>query len=171
MADPFLGEIRLFGFSYAPQGWAKCDGQLLQIQQNNALYSLLGIRYGGDGRTNFNLPDLRGRVPLHRGTGYTIGQKGGVEGVSLTYDTLPAHNHPAYGTTAPGDTWKPNSATALATSTDATDPIYLAPQTSMLSMNAAVISVSGGNQPHNNMQPSLVLNFCIATTGIYPPRS
>lgn len=171
MADPFLGEIRLFGFGYAPQGWAKCDGQLLQINQNNALYSLLGIRYGGDGRTNFNLPDFRGRVPLHRGTGYTIGQKGGAEAVALTIDTMPAHNHSAFGTTDAGYAFKPDGGIkCLATSTDATDPIYQTPQ-SLLAMNAGVISANGGGQTHNNMQPSQVINFCIATTGIYPPRS
>lgn len=170
MADPFLGEIRLFGFGYAPQGWAKCDGQLLQINQNNALYSLLGIRYGGDGRTNFNLPDLRGRVPLHRGTGYAIGAKGGSEGVTLTTDTMPAHNHPAYGSTVAGDSFRPSSTRSFGTSSDSGDPVYQTPQ-SLLATNAGVISSTGGGQTHNNMQPSQVINFCIATTGIYPPRS
>jgi len=170
MADPFLGEIRLFGFGILPQGWARCDGALLQISQNNALYTLLGIRYGGDGRTNFNLPDLRGRVPLHRGTGYTIGQMGGSEGVALTNDTMPAHNHPAFGTTVGGDAFKGGNTKSLATSTDATDPIYQ-PPANLAAMSADVISTTGGGQSHNNMQPSLVINFCIATTGIYPPRS
>ena len=171
MADPFLGEIRLFGFNFAPLGWAKCDGALLQIAQNNALYALLGIRYGGDGKTNFNLPDLRGRVPLHRSSSYVIGQKGGSEGVALTVDTMPSHNHNAFGTTDAGYAYKPDGGTkCLATSTDATDPIYQAPQSQVV-MNTGVISATGGSQAHNNMQPSQVINFCIATTGIFPPRS
>ncbi len=170
MADPFLGEIRMFGFGFPPQGWAKCDGALLPINQNNALYALLGIRYGGDGRTNFNLPDLRGRVPLHRATGYTIGQKGGSEGVTLTNDTMPAHNHPAFGTTVAGDAFKPGTTKSLATSSDAGDPLYGVAQ-NLVAMNPNVIANTGGSQPHNNMQPSLVINFCIATTGIFPPRS
>jgi len=170
MADPFLGEIRMFGFGFPPQGWAKCDGALLQISQNNALYALLGIRYGGDGRTNFNLPDLRGRVPLHRGTGYTIGQKGGSEGVTLTTDTMPGHNHLAFGTAAQGDAAKPANIRSLATSSDTGDPIYGVAQ-GLVAMNSNVIAGTGGNQSHNNMQPGLVINFCIATTGIFPPRS
>jgi len=170
MADPFLGEIRLFGFGFPPQGWAKCDGALLQISQNNALYALIGIRYGGDGRTNFNLPDLRGRVPLHRATGYTIGQKGGSEGVALTIDAMPGHNHPAYGATVDGDAVKGSNTRSLARSTSSSDPIYQ-PPVNLVSMNAGVISTTGGGGTHNNMQPGLVINFCIATTGIYPPRS
>lgn len=170
MADPFLGEIRLFGFGFPPQGWAKCDGALLQISQNNALYALIGTRYGGDGKTNFNLPDMRGRVPLHRSSVYGIGQKGGSEGVALTNDTMPAHNHPVLGASAGGDAFKGGNTKSLATSTDATDPIYQ-PPANLAAMNAGVISTTGGGQSHNNMQPGLVINFCIATTGLFPPRS
>jgi len=170
MADPFLGEIRLFGFNFPPVGWAKCDGQVLQISQNNALYSLLGIRYGGDARTTFCLPDLRGRVPMHRGGDYIQGQKGGSEGVALTFATMPNHTHAAYGSTQPGNNWKPGETMSLATSTDATDPIYLN-STTLTAMNSAVISTTGSGAAHNNMQPCQVVNFCIATTGIYPPRS
>lgn len=170
MADPFLGEIRMMGFNFPPQGWAKCDGATLNITQNQALYSLLGTRYGGDGRTTFCLPDLRGRVPLHRGNGYTIGQKGGMEQVTLTADTIPAHNHTALGTTAAGDAFKPANTRSLATSSDSGDPIY-GSALALAPMNAKVIAATGGGQPHNNMQPSLTINFCIATVGIYPPRS
>ncbi len=170
MADPFLGEIRVFGFIYAPIGWAKCDGALLAISQNNALYSLLGIRYGGDGRTNFNLPDFRGRVPMHRSSSYAIGQKGGSETVTLTVDTMPSHSHNAYGSTQNGDAFKPATNRSLATSPAVDDPLYLSPQ-NFTAMNAGVISATGGNIGHDNIQPCQVVNFCIATTGIYPPRS
>lgn len=170
MADPFLGEVRMFGFNFPPQGWALCDGTQLQISQNNALYSLLGIRYGGDGRTYFNLPDLRGRVPMHRSPSCGIGQKGGSESVALTINTTPAHNHSAYGTTTGGDSFRPGVNKSLATSTDSGDPVYGAAQ-GLVAMHPGATGQTGGGQSHNNMQPSLVINFCIATTGIYPPRS
>ncbi len=170
MAEPYLGEIRVFGFNFAPKGWAKCDGTLLLINQNNALYSLLGVRFGGDGRTNFGLPDFRGRVPMHRSSSYGIGEKGGIEAVAITLDTMPSHFHNAYGTTQNGDAFKPATNRSLATSPAVDDPLYFSPQ-NLVAMNAGVISATGGGQTHPNMQPCQVVNFCIATSGVYPPRS
>jgi len=168
MADPFLGEIRLFSFNFAPQGWATCDGQLLQINQNNALYSLLGIMYGGDGKTNFNLPDLRGRTGLQFATGYAQGTKSGVEGITLTQSQVPAHIHSLQASTN-ATTLNAPSGNAFATSPTAY-PIY-ADVANLVPVNTGTIGLEGGGTAHNNMQPFLVINFCIALTGIYPPRS
>lgn len=168
MADPFLGEIRTFSFNIVPQGWASCDGQLLQITQNNALYSLLGIRYGGDGKTNFNLPDFRGRAPIHYTTGYTIGSRAGSETVTLTTTQIPAHTH---GLQATSNTTTVNTPGGNALASSPTSyPIYI-DSANLVQMNANALANEGGGAGHNNMQPVLVLNFCIATTGIYPPRS
>ncbi len=170
MADPFVAEIRLFPFNFAPKGWAFCNGQLLPISQNVALFSILGTTYGGDGRSNFALPNLQGSVALHQGQGpglsqYDLGQMGGTETVTLLTSEMPSHLHQAkcsstqgndYGPT--GDFWSP----------DVTgNPQYGA--TANLTM--AGLGESGGSQPHNNLQPYLVLNYCIAMQGVFPPRS
>jgi microcystin-dependent protein len=169
--EPFIGEIRLFGFNFAPVGWAFCDGTLLPISQNTALFSLLGTTYGGDGRTTFALPDLRGRVPISMGTGsglspYDIGQQGGAENVTLTVNAVPAHGHNIQANDAPASESKPGggvlartNASTYAAGTDGTT----------LSPNA--ISSSGGSQPHANLQPFLAINLCIALQGIFPSRN
>jgi len=169
MSDPYLGEIKVFSFNFPPQGWASCSGQQMPIGQNQALFSLLGIAFGGDGKNYFNLPDFRGRVPIHYGNGYLRGQKGGLEQVAIDLYTLPTHSHDANGSSLDGNNWKPGPDTSLATSTTTDDPIYGLPQ-NMVAMNTGILSEVGGGQSHNNMQPSLVLNFCIATAGTYPPR-
>lgn len=171
MGTPYVGEIRMFGFDYAPVGWALCDGQLLPIDQHGALYALLGTAFGGDGTTVFGLPDMRGRVPLHEGAGYYRGLAGGAESVPLSTSQLPAHRHIATGSTATGDKYGGSTTRCLATSSDITDPIY-ASASSLAAMNGGVVSPAvGGAQPHNNMQPTSVINFCIALEGLFPPRN
>jgi microcystin-dependent protein len=170
MSEPFLGEIRIVGFNFAPRGWAFCDGQILPINTNQSLYSLLGTTYGGDGRTSFALPDLRGRTPFHVGDGYSLGQKGGAETVTLNVNELGAHNHALKGSSAPADKWAPAANRTLATGTDATDPLYKV-SGSLTGMNSGVVTHVGGSQAHNNMQPSLVVSFCIALLGLFPSRN
>jgi microcystin-dependent protein len=171
MAEPFLSEIRIFSFSYAPQGWALCNGQLLPINQNQALFSLLGTTYGGDGRVNFALPDLRGRVPFHfDNSGFVLGQKAGEEAHTLTQSEMPAHLHAI----APGN----NATNATATQGAPTGnfwansgkSVYTTSQFNA-SMGAGTVSNVGGSQPHENRSPFLTLNFCIALQGIFPSRN
>lgn len=165
MADPFLSEIRIMSFGYAPQGWATCDGQLLPINQNQALFSLLGTTFGGDGRVNFGLPDLRGRVPIHVGQGHTLGERGGEQAHTLSIAELPMHTHVLSGTSAAATTLIPTG-NLLATSAS-TDPLFGDP-TALLAMGAPSIGNAGGSQAHLNMQPFLTLTFCIALIGIFP---
>jgi len=176
MSDPFLGEIRLVGFTFAPQGWALCDGQLLSIAQNTALFSLLGTTYGGNGQTTFALPDLRGRVPIHPGQGpglsnYVLGEQSGSENVTLNTSQLPGHNHPLASSNQQGSSSDP-SGYFPAVLNDPAGTIavngYLASSNSTL--NPAAIGVTGGNQPHSNIQPFLCVNFIICLQGIYPSR-
>lgn len=171
--DVFVGTITLFGFDYAPKGWAKCDGQLLPIAENSALFSLLGTRYGGDGVNTFALPDLRGRVPIGYGQGpglsiHTLGQAGGTESVTLTQANLPAHTHPLMASVEPGNSGNPTG--NILANTGATDLEYSTAEPST-TMNGRAIGPSGANVPVQNMQPYLTLNYCIALYGIYPPRS
>lgn len=170
MSEPFLGEIMIVGFNFAPRGWAFCDGQILPINQNQSLYSLLGTTYGGDGRTSFALPDLRSRTPRHQGDTVSLGQKGGAETVTLTVNELAAHNHSLKGTTAHGDAFKGESNRAFATANDPADDIYGSPA-NLTSMAGTIVSNAGGSQAHNNMQPYLVLNFVIALRGLFPSRN
>jgi microcystin-dependent protein len=184
MSDQFIGEIRLFGLNFAPYGWATCQGQLLSINQNKVLFSLLGITYGGDGRSNFALPNLQGRVTvgLGQGTGlspYQLGQTGGTTTVPLDLSQIAAHTHTLPAGTA-GDTAVPPSPTVYLSATPGTGkkggaPLYVAPatqSTSAVTMNSSAAGpAGGGDQPHNNMAPYLVLNYCIALQGIFPPRS
>lgn len=172
MDQAFLGMIALFGFNYAPRGWAFCNGQLLQIAQNSALFSLLGTMYGGDGRTTFALPNLQGRVPIHFGQApgtsqYQIGQAGGTETTTLVVQNLPPHNHPLNAVSETGETSDPTG--ALLGNTGALDKEYRISGTGVV-MNANAIGNTGGGQPANNMQPYLVVNYCIALQGIYPSR-
>ncbi|MGK7929417.1 MAG: phage tail protein [Spirulina sp.] len=182
MVEPFLGQISMFGFNFAPRGWATCSGQLLPINQNTALFSLLGTLYGGDGRTSFALPDLRGRVPMNMGTGAgltprTIGSRGGEEVVTLNVSEIPSHNHSAAvqarGQSENGNNASPENAVwAREAAADAEPYNTSAPNVNMRSDAVTVtINPTGGSQAHNNMQPYLVINFCIALQGIYPSRS
>jgi microcystin-dependent protein len=165
MAEPFLSEIRLFSFVFAPKGWALCNGQLLPINQNQALFSLLGTTFGGDGRVNFALPDLRGRIPIHVGSGHTLGERGGEQAHTLSISELPAHIHIANATTATATTNTPTSSLLLGQST--ASQLY-GPPANLQAMSSAAITSVGGSQAHLNMQPFLTLSFCIALQGIFP---
>ncbi len=175
MSEPFLGEIRCFGFNFAPRGWGKCNGQLLPIPQNSALFSLLGTQYGGDGRTTFGIPDLQGRVAMHMGDGaglsnYRIGQKGGTESVTLTTRQIPSHTHQGKirGTTSIGSSGSP-AGRALGGSRE---HIYAdASPTTDLAANTISVEAAGGSAAHTNVQPFLVVNWCIALVGVFPSRS
>lgn len=163
MAEPFLSEIRIFSFVFAPKGWALCNGQLLPINQNQALFSLLGTTFGGDGRVNFALPDLRSRTPIHVGGGHTLGEKGGEQAHTLSISELPLHTHVANGVGVAADTNTPANTTLLGIVNDAYgDPANLQ------AMAASEITNVGGSQAHLNMQPFLVLSFGIALQGIFP---
>ena len=167
MADPFLGEIKIVSFAFAPKGWAVCNGQLLPISQNQALFSLLGTTFGGDGRTTFALPNLQGRAPVHVGKEVPLGQTAGEENHTLTTAEMPAHDHRVFGTstgpaagTPAGNVW--------ATLTATQNPYSQAPNATMV---AAAIRPAGGGQAHSNLQPYLVLTFVIALQGIFPSRN
>ena len=170
MSEPFVGEIRMFGFNFEPQGWAFCDGQLLSISQNAALFSLLGTTYGGDGVSTFALPDLRSRVPVSQGQGeglssYAEGQAGGTETVTLAAAQMPAHTHAVSASSSPAASERP--ARVLARSPDHS---YVPEPDTDTVMNAKMIGAAGNSQPHDNIQPYLVLNFCIALQGVFPAR-
>jgi microcystin-dependent protein len=171
--DPFVAEIRIFPFNFAPKGWAFCDGQLLPISQNTALFSLLGTTYGGDGRSNFALPDLQGLVPMHPGQGpglslHDLGETGGTETVTLLVSEIQAHGHGLRADAVDGgDTNVPNPSASLAQSTGG----GLYQTTANTQLAAQALSPAGGDQPHDNLQPYLTLSFCIALQGVFPPRS
>lgn len=170
MSEPFLAEIRIVGFNFAPRGWAFTDGQILPINQNQSLYSLLGTTYGGDGRTSFALPDLRGRTPLHRGDGYQLGQKGGAETVTLTAAQIAAHTHTVKAVSTVGNNRSPQG--TLFASEVAPDLSYREPQAgSTTALRSGTVTNAGGGQGHNNMQPYTTLNFCIALQGLFPSRN
>ncbi len=172
MADPFISEIRMFSFPFAPKWWAQCNGQLLPIAQNQALFSLLGTIYGGNGTTTFALPDLRGRAPMSFGNGAVQGEAAGVENVTLLSTQLPMHTHQAVGATDAQNTRNYNDAVfTAATNTATQQPSNLYGPANALVPLGAVVATTGGSQPHDNMQPSLVVNFCIATVGVFPSRS
>jgi microcystin-dependent protein len=179
MSDAYIGEIRTFGFNFAPQNWATCSGQLTSIQQNTALFSILGTTYGGNGQTTFGLPDLRGRAPIHWGTGpglptVTLGEIAGEENHLLLLSEMPMHNHTFAATTAAG-TKKPvlNGVFADDVDTQAVDyfAAFNAPNSSYVNLNPLSMPPAGGSQSHNNMQPYLVLNICICLFGIFPSRN
>jgi microcystin-dependent protein len=166
MAEPFLSEVRIMSFQFAPKGWALCDGQLLPINQNQALFSLLGTTFGGDGRVNFALPDLRARAPIHVGSGHTLGERGGEDAHTLTIQEMPAHIHFVAGSSvAQGGNNLPTGR-FLGGSAD----VY-APPSNLTPLRAGTITNAGGGQAHNNDQPYLVLSFCIALQGIFPSQN
>ncbi|MEG2100192.1 MAG: tail fiber protein [Flavobacterium sp.] len=165
MAEPFLSETRIMSFAFAPRGWALCNGQLMPINQNQGLFSLLGTTFGGDGRINFGLPDLRGRTPIHVGSGHTLGERGGEQAHTLTLAELPTHTHSLNATNQNAVTNIPQG-NLLGSS--APNQIYNSSNTNLVSMNPASVTNIGGNQAHLNMQPFLTLNFCIALQGIFP---
>ena len=166
MAEPFLSEVRMMSFVFAPRGWALCNGQLLPINQNQALFSLLGTTFGGDGRVNFALPDLRGRTPIHVGSGHTLGERGGEQAHTLSIAELPEHVHVVNAnSTTTGSTNTPSNTLVPAASVGAS--VY-AGATNLIAMSPAAIANVGGSQAHLNMQPFLTLSFCIALQGIFP---
>lgn len=174
MSDPFIGEIRMFAGSFAPRGWSFCSGQLLSISQNDALFSLLGTTYGGDGRTTFGLPDLAGRVPLHFGQGIgqsnrRLGEKGGEEEVALSVGEIPAHTHSLRATSADASDRSPSD-NLLAKSTAGRNMYVFADQNN-LQMNGAAVSSIGSNRKHDNIAPYLCVSFIISLFGLYPSRS
>jgi microcystin-dependent protein len=164
MADPFLSEIRIVSFGFAPRNWALCNGQLLPINQNQALFSLLGTTYGGDGRVNFALPDLRGRVPMHTGSGHGLGENAGEQAHTLTIAEIPVHAHVLRASPAGGNQPVP---TSNVPASSAPNPIY-SPPVNLTTLNPTSVNNTGGSQAHLNMQPFLTLTFCIALTGIFP---
>jgi microcystin-dependent protein len=168
MAEPFLSEIRIMSFGFPPKGWALCNGQLLPINQNQALFSLLGTNYGGDGRVNFGLPDLQSRTPIHMGGGHTLGERGGEQGHTLTISELPTHVHIANGSTLDGNQAAPANNLLAGT---ATAQMYDSTATNLTSLLPGTLANVGGSQAHLNMQPFLVLNFSIALQGIFPSQN
>lgn len=170
MTEPFLGEIMIASFNFAPKGWALCNGQLLPINQNQALFSLFGTTYGGDGRVNFGLPDLRGRTPNHFGDGLTLGERGGTENVTLLQTQMPQHNHIV---TAVSVSPNPNVNTPSGNSFSNSSPaeLYTSVLSGLTTANPGTISPAGGNQPHTNIQPTLTLCFCVALQGIFPSQN
>ena len=171
MGQPFIGEIRMFGGNFAPAGWAFCDGQLIPISENDALFTLIGTTYGGDGQETFALPNLQSRVPMHAGTGgdginYTLGESGGVESVTLTTQQMPAHNHTQLASNDPASVQVPGgnlpAQGAGVIYSSSSSPIQLSPQT---------LTPAGGSQPHENMQPFLCISFIISLFGIFPQQN
>ncbi len=167
MAEPFLSEIRLMSFNFAPRGWALCNGQLLPINQNQALFSLLGTTFGGDGRVNFALPDLRGRTPIHVGSGHSLGERGGEQAHTLSIAELPTHTHVLSASASTGNAPVPNGPTAGNILANTPNQIY-GPAANLVALNPGSVANVGGSQAHLNMQPFLTLNFCIALQGIFP---
>jgi microcystin-dependent protein len=164
-AEPFLAEIRLMSFNFPPKGWALCNGQLLPINQNQALFSLLGTTYGGDGRVNFALPDLRARTPVHVGRGHTLGETGGQQSHTVTTAEMPAHAHAVNAAASSATTGTPSASVMLSTSAGA---FAYGPPQSLVAMDPTEESTVGGSQAHLNLQPFLTLSFCIALQGIFP---
>jgi microcystin-dependent protein len=171
MSDPYIGEIRMFAGNFAPAGWALCEGQLMAISENDALFILIGTTYGGDGQSTFALPDLRGRIPIHQGTGgggsYVIGEQAGVETVTLTTSQLPIHSHSMIASSANNDGGPLNAYLAKPTTVD----VYRPGGTASSPMSPSSIAIAGGSQPHDNIQPFLCVNFIISLFGIFPTQN
>ena len=174
--DPFVAEIRIFPFNFAPKGWAWCDGQLLPLSQNTALFSLLGTTYGGNGKSNFALPDLQGRAPMHPGQGpglslHDLGETGGSETVSLLESEIPSHSHAMNAHNGdPADHQTPSTTTTIAQSANGS-AFQSTTNSSLAALADNILAPAGGDQPHNNMQPYLTFYFCIALQGVFPPRT
>lgn len=171
MSEPFVGEIRMFAGNFAPRGWAFCDGQLLAVSQNDALFSLFGTIYGGDGRTTFALPDMRGRVPIHAGQGpglsqRRLGSKGGAENETLTVNQLPSHGHPARAVNENADNRLPQEQLPAIAQGD----LYASREGGVLNFSNQAVTSVGGSQSHTNLQPFLCIHFIVALVGIYPSR-
>jgi microcystin-dependent protein len=164
MAQPYVGEIRMFGGNFAPAGWMFCEGQLLPISENETLFQLIGTTYGGDGQSTFALPDLRGRIPIHQGNGFILAETGGTEEVTLTTQQMPIHNHAFLASKGPGNV---NGPAGNVTAESAAVKIYFADVPSV-AMNAAAVGPVGGSQPHTNFQPYLCVDFIISLFGIFP---
>jgi microcystin-dependent protein len=172
--DPFVAEIRIYPFNFAPKGWAFCDGQILPLSQNTALFSLLGTTYGGDGKSNFALPNMQGNAPMHPGQGpglslHDLGETGGSDTVTLLESEIPSHSHALMADATPANLAAPSTSTAFARSAPGT--AYKNTTTSLTQFSGDAIAPAGGDQPHNNLMPYLTLNFCIALQGVFPPRS
>jgi microcystin-dependent protein len=168
MATPYLGEIKIVSFGYPPKGWAFCNGQLMLINQNQALFALLGTTYGGDGKTTFALPDMRDSTPIHVGQGFTQGQKGGQASHTLSSSEMPQHTHIVQGCSTPATQIVP---TNNLLGVNAVDDIFSSSLTTPVALSPTAVTNTGGSQPHNNLQPYLTLNFCIALQGIFPSRN
>jgi microcystin-dependent protein len=167
MAQPFVGEIRMFAGNFAPAGWMFCQGQLLPISENEALFQLIGTTYGGDGQSTFALPDLQGRVPIHMGSGFQLAEKGGAETVTLTVNQIPAHSHAFLASTNPGSQGNPGG---NVTAQNTLVQLYIE-DVPTVSMGANAISPVGGSQPHNNFQPYLCVNFILSLFGVFPTQN
>jgi microcystin-dependent protein len=174
MSNPFVAEIRIFPFNFAPKGWAFCDGQILPLSQNTALFSLLGTTYGGDGKSNFALPNFQGAAPMHPGQGpglslHDLGETGGSQTVTLLETEIPSHSHTAIGAVGSGLPSPINDSWGAALKGHGT--LYAAGNSTIVPMSPSALAPAGGDQPHNNLQPYLTLNFCISLQGVYPPRT
>lgn len=172
--DPFVAEIRIFPFNFAPKGWAFCNGQIMPISQNTALFSLLGTTYGGNGQSTFALPDMQGNAPMHPGQGpglslHDLGEQSGTDTVTLLQTEMPQHNHGLMAAVPPSLLLAPSASTALGRS--AGGAAYQSSNANLVQLNAQAVGLSGGNLPHNNLMPYLTLNFCIALQGVFPPRT
>jgi len=167
MAQPYVGEVRIFAGNFAPAGWMLCEGQILPISEYETLFALVGTTYGGDGQSTFALPDLRGRVPIHMGNGFTLAETGGAEAITLTSPQIAAHTHPLLAST--NNASSASASGNLLAQTPSYTPYIAAPANTPLSANA--ISATGGNQPHNNFQPYLCVNFIISLFGIFPSQT
>lgn len=165
MSEPFLSEIKIVAFNFPPKGWTQCNGQLLPINQNQALFALLGTTYGGNGQTTFGLPNLRGQVPIHMGNGHTLGEKAGSTSVTVNIQQLPTHIHALQATNTNGTIANPNGTLLGPVNDTYTNPV------SLVAINPTTVTSVGGSQPHNNMMPYLVLNFIIALQGIFPSQN
>ena|ERR1700730_1919362 len=171
MAEPFLSEIRIMSFGFPPKGWALCDGQLLPINQNQALFSLLGTTYGGDGRVNFGLPNLQGRVPIHMGQGHTLGERGGEQAHTLSIAEIPTHAHTANASSTLSTQGTGNTPTNTKILAQSRASFLYGAATGLVAMDPREISNTGGSQAHLNMEPFLTLSFCIALQGIFPSQT